>query len=258
MLCKHIVEDEIKMRTENDNSVPWAGADKYGYLGKQGGKNKVWHKRWFVVKDSYLFYFKKKGAPEPLAMIPLQGLEVDKQVGKGNGKSQNFCIRLVHQDKSKKVKSCRFTDSKQVNNGVVLLLAASEQECGSWVTTLKTNLTQGLVGISSRQDASGGSSNSQGNMNSNLAPRTSHHKSGLTIGCAVCWCALLVYRHGPALPSMGAFLRAAMMATATLLQMPRPPPKRLPAQGAAATTLLSSRASRVPTQLSISPLLITS
>jgi len=177
MLYKHIVEDEIKMRTENDNSVPWADADKYGYLSKQGGKRKVWHKRWFVVKDSCLFYFKKKGAPEPLAMIPLQGLEVDKQVSKGKGKSQNFCIRLVHQDKSQKVKSCRFTDSKQVNNDVVLLLAASEQECDSWVTTLKTNLTQGLVGISGRQDASGGSSNSQGNMNSNLAPRTSQRKS---------------------------------------------------------------------------------
>lgn len=144
MLYKHIVEDEIKMRTEKEKKVPWADADKYGYLRKQGGKRKVWRKRWFVVKDHCLFYFKKKGAPEPVGMIPLESLVVEKEA-KGKSKLSGYCFRLVHQDKSQKVKSCRFGDSKQGNHESVLLSASSDQERDSWVATLQKNIMQGLM-----------------------------------------------------------------------------------------------------------------
>jgi cytohesin len=56
MLYKHIVEDEIKMRTEKDKKVPWADADKYGYLRKQGGKRKVWRKVPHNNNNYYYYY----------------------------------------------------------------------------------------------------------------------------------------------------------------------------------------------------------
>ncbi len=101
MLYQHIVDDEIKMKSDRDKKLPWADADKYGWLRKQTGKRRSWSKvpififntqelsyttasniafwlqRWFVVKDNCIFYFKKKGAPEPTGMIPLENLGRD-------------------------------------------------------------------------------------------------------------------------------------------------------------------------------------
>ena len=50
--------------------------DHQGYLTKEGGKHKSWRKRWFILTDNCLYYFKSPSDKEPLGIIPLENLEV--------------------------------------------------------------------------------------------------------------------------------------------------------------------------------------
>ena len=56
-LYDRIVEDEIKM---DDDGSTYANAEKKGYLTKQGGRIKTWKKRWFVLTNNCLYYFREK------------------------------------------------------------------------------------------------------------------------------------------------------------------------------------------------------
>jgi len=53
--------------------IAWLDPDKEGKLKKQGHGVKTWKSRWFILKDSTLYYFKKKGDKKPKATIPLSG-----------------------------------------------------------------------------------------------------------------------------------------------------------------------------------------
>ncbi len=57
MIYDRIVRDEIKMETENGLSI-YTNAEMKGYMVKQGGRIKTWKKRWFVLSDNCLYYFK--------------------------------------------------------------------------------------------------------------------------------------------------------------------------------------------------------
>ncbi|KAI5056479.1 hypothetical protein GOP47_0028297 [Adiantum capillus-veneris] len=63
----------------DNKALLWAKPDKAGILLKRGGEIKTWKKRQFVIKDSYLFYFKVLASveqSEPTGVIPLQGCKV--------------------------------------------------------------------------------------------------------------------------------------------------------------------------------------
>ena len=57
-LYDRIIEDEIKL---DDSNSTYANAEKKGYLTKQGGRIKTWKRRWFVLTNNCLYYFKDKG-----------------------------------------------------------------------------------------------------------------------------------------------------------------------------------------------------
>jgi len=50
--------------------------DKDGFLFKLGHVVKNWKKRWFVLKDGKLFYYRSKEDKEPTGIIPLKGASV--------------------------------------------------------------------------------------------------------------------------------------------------------------------------------------
>jgi hypothetical protein len=56
-IYNRIVNEEIKMDTEGGISIT-SNAEMKGYLVKQGGRIKTWKKRWFVLSDNCLYYFK--------------------------------------------------------------------------------------------------------------------------------------------------------------------------------------------------------
>jgi len=53
-----------------------ANPDTDGYLFKKGHVVKNWKKRWFILKDGKLFYFRSKEDKEPTGIIPLKGASV--------------------------------------------------------------------------------------------------------------------------------------------------------------------------------------
>lgn len=44
---------------------------KEGFLTKCGGGIKTWHKRWFVLKGDYLYYFKSPKVRAHMALLVL-------------------------------------------------------------------------------------------------------------------------------------------------------------------------------------------
>jgi PH domain len=68
-----IINDEIKLNQEQT----FTESERSGYLVKQGGKIKTWKKRWFVLSDSVLYYYKTETAQEPCGIVPLENLEVN-------------------------------------------------------------------------------------------------------------------------------------------------------------------------------------
>lgn len=70
-LYERIVGDEIKM----EQSI-FTNADKKGWLTKQGGRIKTWKRRWFILSETNLFYFRTPQDKEPCGIILLENVEV--------------------------------------------------------------------------------------------------------------------------------------------------------------------------------------
>jgi len=79
-LYDRIVEDEIKME-----QGMFTNAEKKGWLTKQGGRIKTWKRRWFILNDTGLYYFKKPQDTEPCGIIMLDNVETEKFPSKKNG-----------------------------------------------------------------------------------------------------------------------------------------------------------------------------
>jgi len=79
-LYDRIVEDEIKM----EQGV-FTNAEKKGWLTKQGGRIKTWKRRWFILNDTGLYYFKKPQDSEPCGIIMLDNVEIVRYPSKKNG-----------------------------------------------------------------------------------------------------------------------------------------------------------------------------
>ena len=43
-----------------------------GWMTKQGGRVKTWKRRWFVLSNNVVYYFKQPEDKEPLGIIPLE------------------------------------------------------------------------------------------------------------------------------------------------------------------------------------------
>jgi len=70
----------------------WRDPDREGFLKKQGHVVRNWKNRWFILKNTNLFYFRKKGDGEPLGSIPLEGSNVRKINDKEFKRA--FCLEL--------------------------------------------------------------------------------------------------------------------------------------------------------------------
>merc|ERR1711871_275872 len=60
--------------------------DKEGWLLKThsiSGKYKGWRKRWFVLKDDYLFYFENRNSTEPKGVVGVEGCLVKEETDAG-------------------------------------------------------------------------------------------------------------------------------------------------------------------------------
>jgi len=64
--------------------------DRSGYLVKEGGNFKTWHKRWFVLKDGVIYYSKNQTSGE-LGVVRISNLNPENiQVSTRKGKKFVF------------------------------------------------------------------------------------------------------------------------------------------------------------------------
>ena len=101
-----IKEKEIKMENE-DTAFGNSVAVKMGWMTKQGGRIKTWKKRWFILSDHVLYYFKEKQEETSKAcgIVPLE----DVTVREVEDAKRKFCFELSHSSDTamKAMKRCQ-------------------------------------------------------------------------------------------------------------------------------------------------------
>eukprot|EP01132_Coremiostelium_polycephalum_P004991 gene4991-6215_t len=75
---------------EDISSEKWKKPDKEGELKKQGHVVKNWKKRWFIIQDDMLFYFKERD-DRPVGVVPLRMSRVSENKSLG----KQHCFELV-------------------------------------------------------------------------------------------------------------------------------------------------------------------
>jgi len=157
-LYDRIVEDEIKME-----QGMFTNAEKKGWLTKQGGRIKTWKRRWFILNDTGLYYFKKPQDTEPCGIIMLDNVEIVRYPSKKN------CFQLQYSTedmfdtggadsddegtpssasqkanaaamKDAKLKGCKMDGGSmtQSHHKVYLFAAETEADMESWITAINS------------------------------------------------------------------------------------------------------------------------
>eukprot|EP00008_Paramoeba_atlantica_P012335 CAMPEP_0201477746 /NCGR_PEP_ID=MMETSP0151_2-20130828/2717_1 /ASSEMBLY_ACC=CAM_ASM_000257 /TAXON_ID=200890 /ORGANISM="Paramoeba atlantica, Strain 621/1 / CCAP 1560/9" /LENGTH=784 /DNA_ID=CAMNT_0047858573 /DNA_START=230 /DNA_END=2584 /DNA_ORIENTATION=+ len=115
------------------NSMQWTQQWKEGFLVKRGGIRHNWLKRWFMLRDEFLFYYEAKDGSHYLrGKIPLYGVTVE-EVDKKKSPNQS------HQ----------FFFNVSTSGRVFQLAAEAEEERKAWIRAIQL---QGQL-FSSRIDA---------------------------------------------------------------------------------------------------------
>eukprot|EP01119_Soliformovum_irregulare_P020367 TRINITY_DN6584_c0_g1_i2.p1 TRINITY_DN6584_c0_g1~~TRINITY_DN6584_c0_g1_i2.p1 ORF type:complete len:1254 (-),score=400.18 TRINITY_DN6584_c0_g1_i2:40-3801(-) len=133
-LYEKILKNEIKM--EADSSA-FASAEKKGWCRKQGGRVPTWKKRWFVLKNNCLYYFKKETDADPCGIIPLENLLVRTIENKGQNK---YVFQLYSQ--AGEVKACKFEGGQLVkgHHDNYLISVKTSDEMESWIAAIRNNI----------------------------------------------------------------------------------------------------------------------
>uniref|UniRef100_A0A3B4AD10 PH domain-containing protein n=1 Tax=Periophthalmus magnuspinnatus TaxID=409849 RepID=A0A3B4AD10_9GOBI len=124
----------------NDLTLTFFNPDREGWLLKIGGRVKTWKRRWFILTDSCLYYFKYTTDKDPIGIIPLENLCVREL----QDSSKPFCLELFSL-KAQKVKACKTEHRGRVVQGKhqsYKLSASSEEEREAWVTAIRASITK--------------------------------------------------------------------------------------------------------------------
>ncbi|GAM20685.1 hypothetical protein SAMD00019534_038600 [Acytostelium subglobosum LB1] len=87
---------------------------KQGYLTKKGAMRRNWTKRWFVLKQNYLFYFKTSRDKKPKGIIHLVNIAVQKSYYKP------FCMAI----------------RESTENREFLICGSSQSEIDEWISSV--------------------------------------------------------------------------------------------------------------------------
>ncbi|XP_045213906.1 rho GTPase-activating protein 24-like isoform X2 [Mercenaria mercenaria] len=124
--------------------------NKSGWLRKQGGMVKSWHRRWFVLNADYLFYFAKEDDVRPLGMIYLPGNKIIQHQANPE-EPDKFLFELMpeiyamNRSKSLSYKS-RNPQRMAPNHETFLLSAASDAERQDWIKAIRKVMFSSIGG----------------------------------------------------------------------------------------------------------------
>ncbi|EGC29497.1 hypothetical protein DICPUDRAFT_93138 [Dictyostelium purpureum] len=129
-LYDRIINSELKM---SDDSL-FSNAQIKGWLFKMTSNEKKWQKRWFVLKNNCLYYFKnEKDEDHPKVIIPLEGLKV------------TLVSDLVFEIEDSTVGTIKSVKLKQTGpiegqHSKYLLKAPTIEESNKWVDSIRNNV----------------------------------------------------------------------------------------------------------------------
>ncbi|XP_020508359.1 cytohesin-4 isoform X2 [Labrus bergylta] len=124
----------------NDLTLTFFNPDREGWLLKNGGQVKTWKRRWFILTDSCLYYFRYTTDKDPIGIIPLENLSVRKL----QDTSKPYCLELYN-PKGLKIKACKTENRGRVVQGKhqsYKLSAASEEERDVWMDAIRSSITK--------------------------------------------------------------------------------------------------------------------
>ncbi|XP_052265586.1 rho GTPase-activating protein 24-like isoform X1 [Dreissena polymorpha] len=125
---------------------------KCGWLRKQGGMVKTWHRRWFVLNGDYLFYFQKEDDVRPLGMISLPGNKIIQHPANPEDPDK-FLLELIPEEFA--ISRCRSLSYKSKttpalkmapNHETFLLSAATDEERQDWIRAIRRTMYAGKGG----------------------------------------------------------------------------------------------------------------
>ncbi|XP_049678136.1 cytohesin-4 isoform X1 [Accipiter gentilis] len=126
----------------NDLTHTFFNPNREGWLLKLGGRVKTWKRRWFILTDNCLYYFEYTTDKEPLGIIPLENLSVQKV---DDPKKPN-CFELFNPKcKGQKIKACKTDGDGKVVEGKhqsYKISAATPAERDEWIEAIRTSITQ--------------------------------------------------------------------------------------------------------------------
>ncbi|KAJ5072987.1 rho gtpase-activating protein [Anaeramoeba ignava] len=99
---------------------------KYGFLAKQSGNHKRWKKRFFILKDEYLYYFKSRVDEIPCFEISLKNAEI-----KNDPNPKNTTIFMI------------FPESKEQETkekSFLSLSAKTQEEKENWINSIEKEI----------------------------------------------------------------------------------------------------------------------
>lgn len=132
---------EITLETEDTlfgNSV----IVKMGWLTKQGGRIKTWKRRWFILSDQVLYYFKDKqeSTSKACGIIPLENIEI-----RISDQKRKFCFELYLPNRNETIKAMKRSQG-QIQKGHhnnYFIAADSKEEMESWMQAISENVFRG-------------------------------------------------------------------------------------------------------------------
>eukprot|EP01104_Vermistella_antarctica_P009523 TRINITY_DN2456_c0_g1_i3.p1 TRINITY_DN2456_c0_g1~~TRINITY_DN2456_c0_g1_i3.p1 ORF type:complete len:816 (+),score=216.67 TRINITY_DN2456_c0_g1_i3:397-2844(+) len=129
-LYDRIIKEEIKMDMKSDKM---ANAERKGWVTFRPKKKalKIWKRRWFVLCDNTLFYFKKPGDSEQQGELTLESMMMSKLV-----KGKRSMIKLEAGDD--------VTGDASLSSGadVYYLFADNDEDTNTWFSQVKSHMTR--------------------------------------------------------------------------------------------------------------------
>ncbi|XP_064170316.1 cytohesin-3-like isoform X1 [Anguilla rostrata] len=126
----------------NDLTHTFFNPDREGWLLKLGGRVKTWKRRWFILTDNCLYYFKYTTDKEPRGIIPLENLCVAEVMEP----HKPYCLELYNPIcKGQKIKACKTDRDGRVVEGQhqsYKISASTGEERDDWMKSIRACITK--------------------------------------------------------------------------------------------------------------------
>ncbi|XP_028395467.1 cytohesin-1-like isoform X2 [Dendronephthya gigantea] len=140
-LYENIKKEAFKVPEDDGSDITrtFFNPDNEGYLTKEGGHHKNWKKRYFILKDNCLYYFKDVKDKEPRGIIPLENLQV-----REINSSKPFCFEISASEESGgMIKACKTDSEGKVVEGrheSYKISCETEKERAKWMKCIKASM----------------------------------------------------------------------------------------------------------------------